>query len=387
MEKTVYLDSAASTKIAPQAQEAMVLYSAEKYGNASSVHVLGEEARKAEQQAKQIIARTIGADPQEIIFTSGGTESNNFALKAIAFANKDKGNHIITTKIEHSCIINACKWLEKQGFEVTYLPTDKQGNVSLKDLEKSIKPTTILVSIIHGHNEIGTIQPVEAIGKIIEKQKLKTGSHAYFHTDACQSFTKTELDVQKFKLDLASLNAHKLHGPKGAGALYIKKGTNIEPLHHGGEQQQGLRAGTENIPGIAGFAKAVEVASSKEHIEYMQTLKKLFLQKIKEIPKIKINSPETGGLPHIINVSFQGIEGEALVGYLGMEGVCASTGSACSSQKLEPSSSLLSIGLSPEEANGAVRFSLSRLNTKEEIDLAVEAVKKSVKKLREISPF
>lgn len=380
MSKLIYLDNAATTQVDPRVLESMLPYFLEKFGNASSVYQLGQESRKAEEKSKKIIAKAIGALPEEIIFTSGGTESNNFALKAIAFANIKKGNHIITTEIEHSCIINTCKWLKGQGFEITYLKVNNQGLIDLEELKKAIKKSTILVSILHGHNEIGVIQPLALIAKTIKSQ-------AYFHTDACQSFTKAELNVNKFNLDLISLNAHKLYGPKGIGALYIRKGVNIEPFHHGGGHQSGLRAGTENISGIVGFGKAVELATEGNDIEHMENIKQRFLEKIKQIPQIKINNPSKGGLPHIISVSFEGIEGEALTGYLDMEGICVSTGSACSSKKLEPSRSLIAIGLSPERANGTVRFSFSRFNTKQEIDIAIEAIKKSVRKLREISPF
>jgi cysteine desulfurase len=382
MPKEIYLDNAATTKIDPKVLEAMKPYFERYYGNASSLHFLGMRSREAIEKSRKIIAKALGAKPEEIVFTSGGTESNNFAIKGVAFANKNKGNHIITTRIEHKCVLEACHWLEKQGFEITYLGVTREGFVRPQDLEKAIKKETILVSIIHGQNEIGTIQDLETLGKICQKRGV------IFHTDACQSFGKTHLNVRTQPIDLITLNAHKLHGPKGVGALYIRKGTKISVWQHGGGQEMGWRSGTENVHGIVGFAKAAEIAQSKRHIEEMRKLKKRLTEGLLKIEKIKINGPmDKGSLPNIVNATFLGVEGEALGGYLNLKGIYTSTGSACSSKTLEPSYVLMAIGLSPKEANGSLRFSLSRFTTKEEIDYLLKVLPKIVKKLRRISPF
>jgi len=378
----IYLDNASTTKVDPLVLRAMLPFLEEQYGNASSPHQLGQEAREAIEEARKIIAQSIGASPEEIVFTSGGTESNNFAIKGIAFSNKDKGNHIITTKVEHKSVLNVCQWLEAQGFEMTILGVDEKGFVKLEDLEKAIRPETILVSIIHGQNEIGAIQDLEKLGEICKKHNV------YFHTDACQSYTKTEIDVRKQPVDLISLNGHKLHGSKGVGALYIRNGTKIEPWQHGGGHERGLRSGTDNVPGIVGFAKAVEMALDKKHVAKMQELKDKLIEGLFKIPKVKINGPQgERGLCHIVSATFSGIEGEAIVGSLDLEGTYAATGSACASHTLEPNQALLAIGLSPQEVNGTVRFSLSRFNTEEEIDKALEILPKIIEKLRKISPF
>lgn len=383
MPKEVYLDNAATTKVDPEVVKAMEPYWTKYYGNASSTHFLGRKSREAIEASRKIIAKSIGAKPEEIIFTSGGTESNNFAVKGTAFANKAKGNHIIVTKIEHKCILNSCHWLEKQGFEITYLDVSKQGFVDPKNLQKAIRKETILVSIIHGQNEIGSVQDLKTLGEICKKKGV------IFHTDACQSFTKVALDVRKQPVDLITLNAHKIHGPKGVGALYIRKGTKISVWQHGGGQEMGWRSSTENVPGIVGFAKAVKLAQNKKHIEHMRRLRKRLIKGLQEIEKVKINGPvgDENSLPNIVNATFLGIEGEALGGYLDLKGICTSTGSACSSKSLEPSYVLLAIGLSPKEANGSLRFSLSRFTTEEEIDYLLSVLPKLVKKLRRFSPF
>jgi len=373
----IYLDNASTTKIDPMVLEAMLPFFNKDYGNSFSPNKMGESAMEAIEKSRIIISESINAIPEEIIFTSGGTESNNFAIKSIAFTNKDRGNHIITTKIEHKSVSNSCEWLKEQGFEITYLNVDKKGFVNAQDLEKAITDKTILVSIIHGQNEIGTIQDLIALGKICKKHNI------YFHTDACQSYTKAELDVQKQAIDLISLNAHKIHGPKGVGALYLRKGTKIISWQNGGAQERGLRAGTDNVAGIVGFAKAVELDSN---IEYINSLKEQFINGLLKIDKIKVNNNQHG-LPHIISISFFGIEGEAIVASLDLEDIYVATGSACSSNDLQPSDSLLAIKLTPQEANGTVRFSLSRFNTKQEIDKLLEVLPKIVEKLRKISPF
>ena len=375
----VYLDNAATTKVDDEVVEAMKPYFDEKYGNASSLHSYGQEAKKAVEDSREIIAKKLNADPKEIIFTSGGTESNNFAIKEIAFVNRDKGNHIITTKVEHDCILNSCKLLEKLGFEVTYLDVDEYGFVKLDELKKAIRKDTILVSIIHGNNEIGTINDLEAIGKICKENKV------YFHTDACQSFTKIPIDVKKTNIDLITINAHKIHGPKGVGALFIKKGTRTDAFQHGGGQEFNLRSGTENIPGIVGFAKSVEIAEDHEKIA---RLRDSLIEKIeKEIPEVKFNGSRKKRLQNNVNFIFKYIEGEALLIKLDDKGIMASTGSACSSKSLEASHVLLAIGLPPSIAHGSIRFSLSRYNTKEEIEYTIKNLKEIVAELRSISPL
>ncbi len=375
----IYLDNGASTKVDPKVVEAMKPYFTEKYGNPSSIHSFGREAKKALENSRKIIAKSINAKQEEIIFTSGGTESNNLALKGIAFANKDK-NHIITTKIEHDCVLESAKWLETQGFKVTYLNVDKEGFVNPKDLEKAITDKTILVSIIHGNNEIGTIQDLEALGKICKKHNV------LFHTDACQSYTKTEIDVEKQNLNLVSLNAHKIHGPKGVGALYIREGTKITPLQHGGGHEFSLRSGTENIAGIVGFAEAVKLAD-KGYINYMTKLRDKLIKGVLKIPNVKLNGPREKRLCNNANFSFKSIEGESIIGRLDLEGVSASTGSACSSKTLEPSHVLLAIGLTREDAHGSLRLSLSRFTKEEDIDCVIKILPNIVKKLRSISPI
>ncbi|MBU4023128.1 cysteine desulfurase [Patescibacteria group bacterium] len=373
----VYLDNASTTQIDPMVLEAMLPFLKKDYGNSFSPNKMGESAMEAIEKSRIIIAKSINAMPEEIIFTSGGTESNNFAIKGVAFANRDKGNHIITTKIEHKSVSKSCEWLEEQGFEITYLDVDEKGFLNVGDLEKAITDKTILVSIIHGQNEIGTIQDLNALGDICKKHNI------YFHTDACQSYTKTEINVQEQAIDLISLNAHKIHGPKGVGALYLRNGTKINAWQNGGAQERGLRAGTDNVAGIVGFAKAVELDSN---IEYINSLKEQLINGFFAIDKIKMNNNQYG-LPHIISISFFGIEGEAIVASLDLEDIYVATGSACSSNDLQPSNSLLAIKLTPQEANSTVRFSLSRFNTEQEIDKLLDVLPKTVEKLRKISPF
>jgi cysteine desulfurase len=377
--KKIYLDNGATTMMDPKVVEAMNLYFTEKYGNASSSHSLGQEAKTALEDARKRIAKTINANPEEIIFTSGGTESNNMAIKEIAFANKDQGNHIITTKIEHKCVLNSCKLLEECGFTVTYLNVDKDGFVNPKDLENAITDKTILVSIIHGNNEIGTIQDLKTLGDVCKKYNV------YFHTDACQSYTKVDINTKILPIDLITLNAHKIHGPKGVGVLYIRKNTKIQPLMHGGGQESDLRSGTENISGIVGFAKATELPSNK-HVQHMTKLRDKLIKGILEIPNTRLNGPKDR-LCNNVNVSFNSIEGEAIGGYLDQEGICSSTGSACSETTLEPSYVLRAIGLSHQESNGSLRLTLSRFTTEEEIDKTLEVLPDIVKKLRKMSPL
>jgi len=382
MTKGIYLDNAATAKIDPLVLRAMLPFLNSQYGNASSPHSMGQNAKKAIKAARAVIAESISAEPDEIVFTSGGTESNNFAIKGVAFSNKSKGNHIITTKIEHPSVLEAYRWLETQGFEISYVEVDKWGFVSPADLEKAITDRTILVSVIHGQNEFGTIQDLASLGEVCRKH------NAYFHTDACQSFTKTEINVKKQAVDLITLNAHKIHGPKGAGALYVRKGTKIGAWQHGGGQERGRRSGTENVAGIVGFGKAVELALDKRHIEKMRGLKNMMIEELIKIPRVKVNGPrDEKSLPNIVNVVFLGIEGEAIVGFLDIEKIYVATGSACSSNKLEPSPALIAIGLMPQEVNSTVRFSLSRFNTEKEIKKLLLKLPEIVGKLRRISPY
>ncbi len=379
--KQIYLDNAATTQVDKKVIEVMQPYFSEKYGNASSQHLKGQEAKRALEESRSVIARSIGARSDEIIFTSGGTESNNLALKGLFFANKGTGkNHIITTKIEHDCVMNACKWLEEQGARVTYLNVDEQGFVDPEDIRKAITPETLVVSIIHGNNEIGTIQPIGEIGRICREKQV------YFHIDACQSYTKARINVKKQNLDFVTLNAHKIHGPKGVGALYIRDGVKIEPLAHGGRHEKNLRSGTENIPGIIGFAKAVKTSRNSD-IKKMEKLRDKLINGILKIQNTNLNGPkDENRLCNNINVCFNNIEGEAIGGYLDAYGISSSTGSACSSHTLESSHVLKAIGLSDLQANTSLRLSLSKFNKEEEIDYVLEVLNKVVGKLRRMSP-
>ncbi|MEK6823887.1 MAG: cysteine desulfurase family protein [Nanoarchaeota archaeon] len=374
--KKIYLDNSASTKVDEKVLKAMIPYFSEKYANASSKHEAGQQIREVVENSRKIISKTINAKPNEIIFTSGGTESNNFALKGLFFYNKQNNsekNHIITTKIEHASILETCKWFEKQGAKITYLDVDEQGFIDLKQLEKSITKKTFLVSIIHGNNEIGTIQDLEKIGKICKEKKV------LFHTDACQSFTKIPIDVKKLSLDLISLNSHKIHGPKGVGALYIKESVKIIPLIHGGGHEFQMRSGTENVSGIIGFAEAVKIADKKDVIK-MKKLQNKLIEEILRIPNTKLNGSKEKRLCNNVNVSFKDIDGETIASYLEKEKIYISTGSACQSH--ESSHVLKAIGLKENEINGSIRISLSKYTTEKDIDYFLEQIKKIVEKLR-----
>jgi len=378
--KQIYLDNAAATKVDKEVLRAMLPYFSEKYGNASSTHFKGQEAKEGLDKSRRIIAREIGAKRHELIFTSGGTESNNFALKGLFFSNYPNKNHIIITKIEHDCVLNSCKWLEKQGAKITYLDVDEEGFVNSKDVEEVITDKTIVVSIIHGNNEIGIIQDLEEIGKICKEKNV------LFHTDACQSFTKVPINVKKQNLDLVTLNSHKIHGPKGVGALYIKEGIKITPLSHGGGHEKKLRSGTENVSGIVGFAKAVEI-SNKKDVEKMKLLRDKLIEGILRIPNTKLNGSKNDRLCNNVNISFNNIEGEAVGGYLENFGIYTSTGSACASHSLEQSHVLKAIGLSSVQINSSLRISLSKYTTEEDINYVLEKLEKIVEKLRRISPL
>ncbi len=377
--KQVYLDNGASTQVDPLVIIEMNKYHQNNYANSSSTHSFGQDAKQALENARKRLAKLLKAKPEEIIFTSGGTESNNFAIKGIAFANKDK-NHIITTKVEHKCVLQSCKWLESQGYEVTYLNVDPNGFVKPEDLENAITDKTILFSVIHGNNEIGTIQDLTKLYEICKKHNV------YLHTDACQSFTKTEITSEH--ADLITLNAHKIHGPKGVGALYIKKGVKIKQWQHGGDHEFAMRAGTENIPGIIGFVKSAELATNQKHVEHITKLRNKLIDGILKIPEVRLNGPlGKNRLCNNANFSFKSIEGEALGGYLDQKNVCSSTGSACTSKVLEPSHVLKGIGLSDEDANGSLRLTLSRFTTEDEIDYVLEVIPNIITKLRRISPI
>ncbi len=377
----IYLDNAATTKVDEKVLKAMQPYFDQDYGNASSLHLAGNSAKNALEKSRKIIAKSLRAKISEIYFTSGGTESNNFALKGLFWKNYPNKDQIITTKIEHDCILKTCEWLKTQGAKIIYLDIDKKGFIDLKQLENLITDKTFLVSIIHGNNEIGTIQNLEAIGKICKQKNV------LFHTDACQSFTKTPINVKKMNLDLVTINSHKIHGPKGVGALYIKNGIKIIPLFHGGGHEKKLRSGTENIPGIVGFAKAVEITKSKEIKKIQELRDKLIKGILEKIPNTELNGP-TGNLrlANNINISFNNIEGESIGGYLENAGIFVSTGSACMSNTLESSHVLKAINLPPLKANSSIRISLSKFTTEKQIDYVLEKLQDIVKKLRKLSP-
>ena len=382
--KRIYLDYAATTPTAPEVVEAMLPYFTDRFGNPSSIHSFGQEGKAAIEEAREKIANLIGAKQEEIIFTSGGTESNNSALKGVAYANQHKGNHIITTPLEHHAIIEPCNFLEKSGFKVTYLPVDKDGLLNPEEVKKAITTKTILISAMHANNEIGTIEPIAEIGRIARERDI------YFHTDAVQTFGHLPINVDELNISLLSISAHKLCGPKGVGALYVRKGTRMVSFMHGGEQERRRRASTENVPGIVGFGKAVEIAEEKmeEEAKELTILRDKLIKGIFEkIDHVCLNGHPTKRLPNNINVSIEFVEGESMLLNLDMEGIAASTGSACSSSSLEPSHVLLSLGLSPELAHGSLRFTLGRYTKEEEIDYVLEILPKIVDKLRSMSPL
>ncbi|MFH0889909.1 MAG: cysteine desulfurase NifS [Candidatus Aenigmatarchaeota archaeon] len=381
--KRVYMDYAASTPVRREVLEGMMPYFSEKYGNASSLHSFGREAFEAVENARKIIAGVINAEPGEIIFTSGGTEADNLALQETAYANRNRGNHIIVSSIEHDAVLQTAKFLEKDGFSVTRLPVDKCGLISLDELENSVTKDTILVSIMHANNEIGTIEPVGEIGKICKERNV------IFHTDAVQTFGKIPIDVKKMNIDLLSISSHKIYGPKGVGALYVRKGVKMHPLFHGGGQESGLRSGTENVAGIIGFGKAAELACVEMDAEAKRLAKlrdKLIAGALK-IDNTWLNGHATERLPNNANLCFKFIEGEGLVILLDEAGIAASTGSACSSKSLEPSHVLLAIGLKHEEAHGSLRLTLGRETAESDVDYLLSVLPGCVERLRRISPF
>ncbi len=384
MKKMIYLDNAATTKTAPEVVEAMLPYFTEYFGNASSVYGFAGNSKEAMAKARETIANSLGAKANEIYFTAGGSEADNWALKATAEAYKAKGNHIITTKIEHHAILHTAEWLEKNGFEVTYLNVDENGVVKLDELKAAIRPETILISVMFANNEIGTIEPIKEIGEIAKANGI------LFHTDAVQAFGQVPINVDELNIDMLSSSGHKLNGPKGIGFLYIRKGVKIRSFVHGGAQERKRRAGTENIPGIVGYGAAVERAmkTMKERTDKEIELRDYLIDRIlKEVPYTRLNGHRTNRLPNNANFSFQFIEGESLLIMLDMEGICGSSGSACTSGSLDPSHVLLAIGLPHEIAHGSLRLTLSDETTKEDIDFVVEKVKEIVARLRDMSPL
>lgn len=380
----IYLDNAATTKTAPEVVEAMLPYFTEQYGNASSIYKLGSESKKAVIRARETIAGTLGAEPNEIYFTAGGSESDNWALKAVFEAYQDKGRHIITSRIEHHAVLHTCEYLEKRGAEITYLDVDENGLVDLEQLRRAIRPDTILISVMYANNEIGTIEPIREIGEIAAEHDI------LFHTDAVQAYGQLPIQVDDCHIDLLSASGHKLNGPKGVGFLYIRRTVRMRPLIHGGQQERGRRAGTENVPGIVGLEAAVRRAFAimEEKAKAEIALRDYFIARIeKEVPFCRLNGHRTQRLPNNINISFEFVEGESMLIMLDMKGICASSGSACTSGSLDPSHVLLAIGLPHEKAHGSIRLTLSEESTKEEMDQVADELTQIVERLRSMSPL
>ena len=380
----IYFDNAATTPVHKEVVDAMLPYFTENFGNPSSVYQIAQINKKAVDDSRETIAKAIGAQANEIFFTSGGSEADNWAIKGIALAHKNKGNHIITTKIEHHAVLHTCEFLEKNGFEVTYLDVDENGMVHPEDVEAAIKETTILISIMYANNEIGTINPIKEIGAIAKAHKIP------FHTDAVQAIGQVRIDVKEENIDLLSLSAHKINGPKGMGVLYIRRGLKIENLIHGGAQERGRRAGTENVPGIVGLAKAMELAYTdfEAKIEKMTALRdKLIKGLLENIPYTKLNGHPTMRLANNSNIGVEYVEGESLLLLLDMNGISGSSGSACTSGSLDPSHVLLAIGIPHERAHGSIRLTLGSQNTEEEIDKVIEVMPGIVQRMRDMSPL
>lgn len=384
MEKFIYLDNAATTKVAPEVVKAMEPYFTELYGNAASMYRFAGKAQKGIEESREAIADLIGAKSREIYFTAGGSESDNWALKATAFAMREKGRHIITSRIEHHAILHTCEYLEKNGYEVTYLDVDENGIVRLEDLKQAIRDDTILISVMFANNEIGTIQPISEIGKIAHDRGI------LFHTDAVQAYGHVPIDVEEMHIDLLSASGHKMNGPKGVGIMYLRDGVKIGSFIHGGAQERGRRAGTHNTPGIVGFGKASLLAKERmeERSKKETQLRDYFIEKVlEEIPYTRLNGDRKNRLPNNINFSFRFIEGESLLIMLDQKGICCSSGSACTSGSLDPSHVLLAIGLPHEIAHGSLRITLSEETTKEELDYVLEELKNIVSRLRNMSPL
>jgi len=382
--KRIYVDNAATTQVDPEVISALSPYLDIRYGNASSIHSFGREAHEGVENARKQVAELIDASPKSILFTSGGTESDNTAIKGVAFKHRNKGKHIITSDIEHPAVLETCRYLESIGFKVTYLPVDRQGLISLESLEKSISKETILITVMHANNEIGTIEPIQEIGEVAQKNEIT------FHTDAIQTTGKIPLDVRRLKVDLLSISAHKIYGPKGVGVLFRREGVVIEPLLHGGGHEGGLRSGTENVAGIVGMGKAAELAKARmaEDLDRLTTLRdKLIRRVLTETEESYLNGHQEKRLPNNAHFRFSGIEGESLLLSLDEKGIAASTGSACSSKKLLPSHVLMAIGLNEVQAHGSLRLSLGRCNTGQEIDYICDSLSEAIERLRAISPL
>jgi cysteine desulfurase len=382
--KPMYFDYAATTPADPAVVQAMIPYFHDAFGNPSAIYSYGQQAKNAVEEARAKVARLIGAGDEEIVFTSGGTEADNFALKGVAYANRKKGNHIITSSIEHHAVLESSKFLGKMGFKITYLPVDKYGLVDPEQVKKTITGKTILISVMHANNEVGTIQPIAEISKVAREADV------YFHTDAVQTAGHIPTDVNQLGVDLLSISAHKLYGPKGVGALYIRKGSKLTPFMHGGGQERGRRASTENVPGIVGFGKAAELALPvlNEEAHRLTNLRnKLISGILKRVEHIHLNGHPVNRLPNNVNISVEFVEGESMCLNLDIAGICASTGSACSSSSLEASHVLLAIGMDPAQAHGSLRFTLGKWTTDTEIDKVLEVLPKIIGKLRAMSPL
>ena len=382
--RIIYMDHSATTYTKKEVVDAMLPYFTKHFGNPSSIYGIARDSKKAVDATRAQVAKALGADPDEIYFTSGGSESDNWAIKGVAWANRKRGNHIITSQIEHHAVLHTCQFLEKEGFAVTYLPVDQYGLVDPAELEKAITDKTILISIMYANNEIGTIEPIAELGAIARKHKV------YFHTDAVQAIGNVPIDVKAQNIDLLSLSAHKFYGPKGAGALYIKKGVRIQNLIHGGGQERKRRAGTENLAGIVGMGKAIGLATADipGHNRKIQAMRDRLIKTVLEkIPHSRLNGHPEKRLPGNFNVSFEFIEGESMLLWLDDEGICASTGSACTSGSLEPSHVLLATGLPVEVSHGSLRLTIGDVNTDEDVDTVLEVLPKVVSRLREMSPL
>ena len=385
----VYLDNSATTAMSPEVIEAMLPYFSDEMGNAQSVHSFGQRSKAALEKARRQVAELLNASPTEIVFLSGGTEADNFAIRGIAEAHRDHGNHIITTQIEHPAVLSTCEALEKTGFRVTYLPVSREGLVHISDLRDAISEDTTLISVMLANNETGTIQPIEEIAKIVAEARATGRRQLYLHTDAVQAVGKIPVDVKRSGIDLLSLSAHKIHGPKGVGALFVRKGTRLSKLLHGGHHERDRRAGTENVPGIVGFGRAAETAlvQLNERMTRMREMRDYLERRVMSlVSDVSVNGDRARRVPNISNLSFNGVDGESLLIALDLKGIAVSTGSACASGSLEPSHVLQALGLSREEVRGSLRFSLSAYTTREEIDYAVSVLSETVARLREMIP-
>lgn len=384
LNKKIYLDHAATTSVKPEVLQAMLPYFTEKYGNPSSIYSLGRENKKAIDDAREKVAKALGAQPKEIFFTSGGSEADNWALEGIAFANQLKGKHIITTNIEHHAISHTCEFLKKQGFDISYVPVDNKGIVHVEDIEKAIRPDTILISVMFANNEIGTIQPIKEIGALAKEKGI------YFHTDAVQAVGNIPINVVDMNIDMLSLSAHKFYGPKGVGVLYIRDGVRIYPLIHGGSQERGKRASTENVAGIVGLGKAIELATDnieQYNAKLMNLRDRAIAEILEKIPYSRLNGDPEKRLPGNVNISFEFVEGESILLSLDMKNICASSGSACTSGSLDPSHVLLAIGLPHEIAHGSLRLTFGEENTDSDLDYLLEVLPPIIEKLRAMSPL